>query len=117
MKVLMTLCVIFSLLGCKQNGDEKAIYGSWTTVKERTHSADEILDSIVFSKKRTANTYYVVGGKIGDSVNAKFHIDNNQLIIQYGDSTFTFDIIELNSQNLVTRQVDKKSSVTFYRLK
>ena len=117
MKTLSIVCILFCLLGCKQKTDENAIFGSWTTVKDRKYTPEEILDSIVFAKPNSLNNYYVMNGKIEDSLNATFRIHTNQLITQYGDSTFTFEIIELNSQNLITRQISNNILTTSYRLK
>lgn len=117
MKNLMLLCFLFSLFGCKQNTHKKTIYGSWTTIKERKYTADEIIDSIVFTKPNSLNSYYVMNGKIEDSLNATFRFHEDELITQFGDSVFKFEIIELNNQNLITRQINKKNSITYYRLK
>ena len=117
MKILMILCSLFFLFACKQDMNISTIYGPWTTTKERKHTSEEILDSIVFAKPNSLNIYYVIDGKIEDSLNAKFRIHNKELITQVGDSTFKFEIVELDSQILITNQIPKNISTTYYRLK
>jgi hypothetical protein len=117
MKLLTIIIISILSFHCKQRINENAIIGSWTTMTDPKYSDHASTDSLVFTKPDILIIYWKTGHTIEDTLRANFQVHDNQLILTRPDTTYIFDIIELDDKKMATKKTGQNSIFRYIRLR
>lgn len=106
------------IISCKTTINKIDIYGAWRSIPETKWQTGGISDSIIFAKSLEFKTYILENNSIVNSTFGKFYIDASDKILttEFQSIKTQFEIIELSSKSLVTRQTGKKVLVKYRKL-